>query len=280
MLKYLYTVVICLFAPCSLAALAMVGSAAAAEQSTDPDFASFSHDDAFAWSQKAIGTNLQGITLIKSDGSTVDLESYRDKPLIISMIYSSCHHVCPSTTQYLNEVVKKARSALGADSFRVLSVGFDTANDSPERMAQFRDRAAVDDANWDFLSGNATAMAALSKALGFIYYPSPKGFEHLVQATIVKGNGVIYRQVYGMSFNTPLLVEPLKDLIFGQPKAQSALQHMGNRIRLFCTVYDPATDSYRIDISVFIGTFVGLVVSILFGSVLIKEWRRSIKAGR
>jgi protein SCO1/2 len=76
------------------------------------------------------------------------------------------------------------------------------------------------------------------------------------------------------------LIEPLKELVFGRPREQSALAHLGNRIRLFCTVYDPATDSYRIDISVFIGTFVGLVVSIVFGRILILEWRRSLRAGK
>lgn len=245
----------------------------------DPDFAGFSHDEALDYSQAAIGTTLQGIELRKADGSVTSLEAYRGKPLIISMIFTSCHHVCPNTTRYLDEVVQKARSALDEDSFQVVSIGFDTANDSPERMAEFRVRSAVDDPNWDFLSADAATMAELTRALGFIYYASPRGFDHLVQSTVVDGKGTIYRQVYGMSFDTPLLIEPLKELVFGRPREQSTLQHMTNRIRLFCTVYDPATDSYRIDISVFIGTFVGMVVSILFGTVLIKEWRRSIKAG-
>lgn len=247
---------------------------------TEPDFSKFSHDDAFAYSQRAIGTTLENVTLQKTDGSVVKLESYRGQPLLISMIYTSCHHICPSTTQYLNQVVQKARSALDSDSFQVVSIGFDTVNDSPQRMAQFQSNAAVEDANWQFLSADADNMATLVKQLGFIYYPSPKGFEHLVQATVVDGKGAIYRQVYGMSFDTPLLIEPLKDLVFGRPREQSVLHYMENRIRLFCTVYDPATDSYRIDISVFIGTFVGLIVSIVFASVLVKEWRRSIKAGR
>jgi len=257
-----------------LACYSLSGSA------TQSDFASYSHDESLAYSQDAIGSTLKGITLRKTDNSVVTLEQYRGKPLIISMIYTSCHHVCPSTTQFLNEVVKKARKALDSDSFQVISVGFDTENDNPERMAQFRDRTAVSDEGWDFLSGDATAMASLTEQLGFIYYDSPKGFDHLVQVTIVDQEGAVYRQVYGMSFETPLLIEPLKELVFGQPRALPALHYLKNRIRLFCTVYDPATDAYRIDISVFIGTFVGIVVCILFGSMLVKEWKRSIKASK
>ena len=269
MLKYFLSVVLGTLSLCAMVAAA-----------GELDFASYSHDEALAYSQAAIGTTVENIELSRTDGSPISLEAYRGKPLIVSMIFTSCHHVCPSTTQYLREVVRKARSALDADSFQVVSIGFDTSEDSPERMAQFRASTGVTDPHWEFLSGDAATMKALTEQLGFIYYPSPRGFDHLVQATIVDGQGSIYRQVYGMRFATPLLIEPLKELVFDRPVAQSALQHIGNRIRLFCTVYDPATDSYRIDISVFIGAFVGLMVCIVFGNMLIKEWRKSIGANR
>lgn len=246
----------------------------------EPDFSSFSRDDALAYSQDAIGTEVQGITLLRADGSAVTLEDYRGKPLVISMVFTSCHHICPSTTQHLQEVVRKARQALDEDSFHVLTVGFDIANDTPERMAQFRTSTGVTAAGWDFLAGDAADIAKLVRQLGFIYTPSSRGFDHLIQSSIIDADGVIYRQVYGINFQTPHLIEPLKQLVFGEPRSQSSLEHLGNRIRLFCTVYDPATDSYYIDISVFIGTFVGIVVSLVFGRVLVREWRRSIKAGK
>ena len=262
----------------ALAGLSLFVSAVAA--TPEPDFSSFSHDDALAYSQAAIGATVQGVELIKTDGTPVSLEAYRGKPLVISMIFSSCHHICPSTTAHLQDVVEKARDVLDQDSFQVVSVGFDTVNDSPERMAQFRNSTDVTDEYWDFLSGDAANMDKLVRQLGFIYTPSARGFDHLIQSSVIDENGVIYRQVYGISFPTPQLIEPLKELVFGKPKSHSTLDYLGGRIRLFCTVYDPATDSYYIDISVFIGTFVGLIVSILFGRILIKEWRRSIKAGK
>jgi len=246
----------------------------------DPDFSKFSHDDALAYSQSAIGSAVEGIRLTRSDGTAVSLEDYRGKPLVISMIFTSCHHICPATTAHLQEVVEKARDVLGEDSFQVVTVGFDVANDSPERMAQFRHSAGVSDKHWEFLSGDKSSMDALVRQLGFIYSPSPRGFDHLIQSSVIDANGVIYRQIYGIEFPTPHLIEPLKELVFGEPQSHSTLDFLGGRIRLFCTVYDPATDSYYIDISVFIGTFVGLVVCLIFGRVLFKEWRRSIKVDK
>jgi len=242
------------------------------------DVASYSREQALTYSQAALGTRLADIELKTADGDLVAIESYRGKPLVISLIFTSCHHVCPSTTQYLQQVVNKARSVLGNESFQVLSVGFDTPTDNPESMASFRRSTGVTAPGWDFLAGDADNIAALVEQLGFIYYPSPRGFDHLVQASIIDGQGVVYRQVYGMRFPTPVLIEPLKDAVFERPTQVSAMDYLENRVRLFCTVYDPATDTYHIDISVFIGTFVGIMVSLLFGRVLYKEWRRSIKA--
>ena len=64
---------------------------------TETDFASFSHDKALAYSQQAIGTRLQGIELIKPDGSAVSLENYRGKPLVLSMIL---HQLPPHLPQH------------------------------------------------------------------------------------------------------------------------------------------------------------------------------------
>ena len=245
---------------------------------SEPAPADFSREQALAYSQEAIGRTVSGVTLTAGDGEPRALESFRGRPLVVSLIFTSCHHICPSTTQYLNEVVKKARGALGEDSFEVITVGFDTANDSPGRMAEFARNNGVTDPRWQFLAADEAAMDALASQLGFIYTPSPRGFDHLIQSSIIDADGVVYRQVYGIRFPTPQLIEPLKQLVFGEPQQQSSLSYLGNRIRLFCTVYDPATDSYRIDISVFIGTIVGVIVSILFGYVLLKEWRKSIRA--
>lgn len=242
-----------------------------------PDLSTFSRDEALAYSQAAIGKTLSGVTLLAPDGQAVALEDYRGKPLVISLIFTSCHHICPTTTQHLQQVVTKARAALDEDSFQVITVGFDTANDSPERMAQFGRVNGVSDPHWQLLTGDEAAIESLVDQLGFIYTPSSRGFDHLIQSSIIDADGVVYRQVYGITFPTPQLIEPLKELVFGEPRDHSSVAYLGNRIRLFCTVYDPATDSYYIDISVFIGTFVGLVVCLVFGRVLFKEWRKSIK---
>ena len=91
---------------------------------------SFDDKTALRISQAAIGNTVGSYSFIKSDESRLALDSLRGKPLVISLIYTSCYHICPTTTRHLADVVRKARDALGDDSFNVLTIGFDTQRDT------------------------------------------------------------------------------------------------------------------------------------------------------
>lgn len=235
----------------------------------------FDEKAALTISQGAIGKNIGDYTLTAPDGRRVRLSEYRGKPLVISLIYTSCYHICPTTTQHLAKVVRTARAALGPESFNVLSIGFDTPNDTPAAMRQFSLDQGIDMQGWLFLSTHAQAMEGLTKELGFISYRAPHGFDHLIQATVIDAQGKIYRQVYGMTFETPLLVEPLKELVFGTPATPSLLTSLSNKIKLFCTVYDPTTDKYRFDYSIFLGLLIGASSIGIVGFLVLREWRRT-----
>lgn len=242
-----------------------------ANHARGPDF---DEKAALATSQAAIGRMLEDVTLRDRSGKTVQLANYRGKPLVISVIYTSCYHICPTTTKHLAKVVQTARTALGEDSFRVVTIGFDTAKDNPEAMRSFARQQGVDLPGWEFLSTDAASMARLAKNIGFLYFASPKGFDHLMQATVVDANGKIYRQVYGMTFDTPLLVEPLKELVFGEQPGESMFAGLWSKVKLFCTTYDPANDRYRLDYSLFIGMFIGFLIIALGVFYLVRELRR------
>jgi len=237
-------------------------------------------DAALAISQEAIGATLRDLELTDSQGRAVNLSRLRGKPLLISMIFTSCHHVCPAITQHLHTAVKAAQGALGEDSFRVITVGFDTEVDTPEAMRTFAARQKVNDPNWYFLSGTKETLAEVVQNIGFVYFPSPRGFDHINQVTVVDQDGVIYRQVYGAAFELPWLVEPLKELVFNRPQADShLLSEIVGRVKLFCTVYDPSTGRYRFDYSLFVGIAVGALMVLAIVTWLLIERRRS-RSGR
>jgi len=224
----------------------------------------FEHSTALKISQEAIGVQLGEYRLTGIDGQAHSLTELRGKPLVISLVFTSCYQICPMTTRHLAKVVDKAREALGEDSFNVVTIGFDTAVDDPEAMQHFAVQQGIDNADWKLFSVAAEDVVALTRDLGFIYFPTVRGFDHIIQATVVDAEGVVYRQVYGQAFETPLLVEPLKQLVLGRPQpAETFITSLFSKIRFFCTTYDPVRDGYFFDYSLFIGMFIGAVIILL-----------------
>ena len=227
-------------------------------------------------SQAAIGRHLSEYRLRDIHGQAFELSQLGGKPLVISMIYTSCHHICPTITRNLATTVDIARDALGDDAFSVVTVGFDWKVDSPERMRQFAAQQGLADApGWHFLAADGSTVDTLSDNLGFIFYASPKGFDHLAQTTVIDSDGTIYRQVYGVEMETQAFVEPLKELVFDTPRDAGFVAHWVDSFKLFCTVYDPNSGRYAFDYSIFLTIIIGVLC---LGAVLIfvlREWRHA-----
>ncbi|MBF0623221.1 MAG: SCO family protein [Magnetococcales bacterium] len=242
---------------------------------------SLNQDAALQLSQSVIGRKLTTFPFRNHLGQRVTLADFLGKPLVISLVYTSCTHSCSVATRFLVEVVDKARTALGDQSFNVLTIGFDTRVDTPPAMAAFARRQDVTGPGWSLLSADTTVIGDLVRELGFSFVRSPRGFDHIAQATIVDAQGIIYRQVYGEVFETPLLVEPLKELVLGRSLPQeSPIQELVRRVRLFCTVYDPKRDAYRFDNSLFMGLFIGGLILSTATILLARELRRSRRQRR
>ncbi len=256
--------------------IAMAQDAAATSKDT-------SVNRVLALSEGAIGNQIPPTLFLDAQGKPLDLADFQGKPLLISVIFSACVHSCSVGTRHLNRTVQVARNALGADSFTVVTLGFDYPVDRPDAMRNYAVRHGVNDPNWHFLSAqDPDSLEQLLSALGFYYEPSARGFDHSVQVSMIDANGILRRQIYGETFPTPLLVEPLKHMTLGElPPDAGLLQRVSSRVRLFCTTYDAKADRYYFDYSLFAGIFIGLLV---LGSVfiwLIKEMfvrRRALAA--
>ena len=176
-------------------------------------------------SQGAIGRQLDNYTLRDTQGQPFVIAELRGKPLVVSMIYTSCHHICPMITRNLRDKIEVAQQALGEDAFNIVTVGFDWRVDTPDRMREFESRLGIDQVpNWHFLATDAGVVDELSDNLGFLFYPSAKGFDHLAQATVVDADGTIYRQVYGVDVETTAIVEPIKDLVCYTPRSAGFIE--------------------------------------------------------
>lgn len=213
-----------------------------------PNVPVLDEEKALKLSQSVVNQPVGEFTLLDRNEKPVRLAAYRGKPLLVSFIYTGCFEVCPTTTRNLQKAVTNTVAVLGADRFNVVSIGFNQPFDSPSAMKAFATQNGIVFPNWEFLSPAPAIVGDLTKALGFSYAPTPAGFDHIVQVTIIDAEGKIYRQIYGEAPSADLLVEPLKQLVTGAPVAQTgAIADILDRVRILCSVYDPKTGQYRVN---------------------------------
>lgn len=232
-------------------------------------------------SQAVLGSQPGDCTLLDREGRPVRLSIYRGKPLLVSFVYTGCFSVCPTSTRLLNDAVTALQSRFGASQFNVISIGFNQPADSPQALKAFAGQNRITLPNWEFLSPHASIVAALTRDFGFSYTPTAAGFDHLLQLSILDGDGRIVRQVYGDLLDARQLGEPLKQLLTGAPLAEDVgLTGLIDRVRILCSVYDPATGTYRVDYGLAIMVAGGVTFALAMAWFFLQEWRTQRRARR
>ena len=232
-------------------------------------------------SQAAIGRKVGDHILLNREGVPTSLASYRGKPLLVSFIYTGCFQVCPTTTRSLQEAVEGLLKSVGPNQFNVVSIGFNQPADSPQALKSFATQYGIRQPNWEFLSPPAALVPDLARDFGFVFQASPAGFDHVLQVSILDGQGRIVRQVYGEGVVPSELGEPLKMLLAGQPvESNELIEHLVDRVRILCTVFDPKTGTYKVDYTLPIQIAGGVTFFVLMLIFFINEWRSSRKMAR
>ncbi|MBI3752900.1 MAG: SCO family protein [Deltaproteobacteria bacterium] len=221
----------------------------------------------------AEGTTPRDYILVDQDGKTFRLSEYfgKGKPLLVSFIYTSCTAVCPTITGSLSKAALEARKEFG-DKFNVLTIGFDSEIDTPERLREYGKRFTDNFRFMRFATGSKDTIEKMTKDFGFFYQKEKWGFNHLNMISVVNAQGKIYKQVYGQKLIPADIETPLKELITGRMPKQGTLTLI-DRIKLFCSTYDPATGRYVVNWPVIIGFLVQLVLILI---IVFAVWGRSI----
>ena len=246
----------------------------AAVATADTGESGFNGQVAMQHSQAAIGRQLGSHQLTRASGEPFNLQQLRGKPVLVSLIFTSCYHTCPLITKELANAVDAASQVLGPDSFNVVSIGFDTSVDTPGMMADFKTRQGVSADNWYFLSADAGVINTITEETGFIFFASPRGFDHLSQTTLIDEQGQVFDQIYGIPFPN-MVVEPLKSLLLEHRRPPANLAEVLQTIRLFCTIYDPTTGRYQLDYSLIVGFVVGILCLGAVATFIVRAWKQS-----
>jgi protein SCO1/2 len=126
---------------------------------------------------------------------------------------------------------------------------------------------------WIFASTDGGTIARLMRDVGFSYRASPKGFDHIIQTTIIDATGRVVLQVYGQDFSPPVLIEPLKRLARGQALERGSITDLIRSVKLFCTIYDPTSGRYRFDYAIIVEIVAGVLALGMVAIAIVLSWR-------
>ena len=158
------------------------------------------------------------LPLADQAGKATTLDAQRGAPVVVTMFYGSCPHVCPmliSTIQrYERELPAAQRGRL-----RVLLVSLDPERDTPAKLTEIARRHGVDAARWTFARADARDVRRLAAALNIQYRQLPDGeFNHSTVITLLDADGRIRKQTSSLLKPDPEFAGALRTATAADPR--------------------------------------------------------------
>jgi protein SCO1/2 len=166
-------------------------------------------DDRIVQLESSIGTKIRDVSFIDQDGNPFSLHSRTDKPILLQLIFTQCQDTCPLISSQIANLAEKAGDALG-NQFRILSVSFDTENDTPERLHEYGKKFTEDFSDWTFAVPKPGELDGLLKDLGVVVGKDiNESFRHMNFLTLIDQGGIVTAHVLGESFEVDGFLEVL-----------------------------------------------------------------------
>lgn len=221
-------------------------------------------------------------------GETVRLGDYFDdgKPAILALVYFDCPVICTIVLDKLVDSLNRLDYTAGED-YRLLVVSFDHGESTTQafgqklRFLRHYERAgqATVDAGIAYHTGDKTAIARLTEAVGFKFKPMPNGeWSHAAGLTILSPQGTVTRYLYGYEYPADQLKLSLLDATEGK-----IAKSLGERIMHYCFRYDPTAGAYSMHAMTLMrlaGAVTVVLLIVLISALFIGERvRRRVRAG-
>ncbi|MFT5139953.1 MAG: protein SCO1/2 [Lysobacterales bacterium] len=149
-------------------------------------------------------------SLEDQSGKFTSLDLYQGSPVLITMFYASCPHVCPM----LISTIKLMEYSLTAEErakLRVLTISIDPDGDTPEALLETMTRHAVNDSRWTMTRPLNKDLRSIAAVLGIKYKKLPDGqFNHTTRVILLDQSGVILAKTDQIGRFDPAFLQSIK----------------------------------------------------------------------
>ena len=145
----------------------------------------------------------------------MQLASLRGKPVVLSMIFTSCGWACPTIVQDMKKIAGRLPENL-QDKLRYVLVSMDPERDTPDVLAGYARTHHLDEGRWTLLRGESTDVRQLAALLGIRYRKESNGqFAHTNMITILDEEGEVLHVHRGLKSDPTDTVDKLQNLLAG-----------------------------------------------------------------
>jgi protein SCO1/2 len=131
------------------------------------------------------------IPLQTSRGESITLDSFRGRPLLVTMFYSHCTSVCPLTTLALQRIESALPPAERA-RLQILMVSLDPEHETAATLREFAEQHHLEDGRWTLASAKPGDVRLLAAALGIRYRAIPDGtINHSAVISMLDSEGTV-----------------------------------------------------------------------------------------
>jgi protein SCO1/2 len=196
------------------------------------------------------------------DGTTKPLQFWLGrKPSVLVLADYTCETLCGSVISIVSDALAHSGLRPGGD-FRLIVVGLDPKDTAADAARMKQAQVGLDSgrpAASYFLRGDAGAIDALTKALGFssIYDRDRDQFAHPAAAFIIAPDGRLARALPGLT------VDPVTIRLAIIDAGMGIVGTWADHIRLLCYGYDPASGTYSVAVGRILAVAGGATIAVL-----------------
>ena len=118
------------------------------------------------------------------------LDRYKGQPVLVTMFYASCPHVCPMLISTIRQLESKL-SPEELSELRVITISIDPERDVPALLLETMQRHSVDANRWSMVRPQAGDLRAIAGVFGVKYKQLPDGeFSHSTKIILLDRDGV------------------------------------------------------------------------------------------
>lgn len=228
-----------------------------------------------------LGTQIDlSLPFFDEDGTPITLKDafVPNRPFLLAPVYYTCPNLCNLTLTGVTTLLQEIKLKLGSD-FTVIAYSIkpeETADLAAKKRQNYLNELGPisgDIAAWRFLTGPESSVKALSEQIGFKYLRQEDDFAHAAAVIVVTPTGLVSKYLFGVVYD-PL--ETRKVLV---DASEGRIGTLGEKIFLYCFRYDHLTGKYSPVVMNLTRVVGGVVVVLLFGTLIVLRRREVLSEG-